>query len=98
MTEPKQDTAASPNGSALSDLLGPLPERRIRHVYNESKGYECDCWAEDAVREYALCEAQRLVAAERARCLNAAAELRRRLRGTARQLAGELEARILNGA
>lgn len=35
------------------DQLPPLPERRIRHVYNESKGYACDCWAEDAVRAYA---------------------------------------------
>ena len=38
------------------------------------------------------------VAEERERCLAAAREFRRRLRGTARQLACELEMRIQSGA
>jgi hypothetical protein len=48
----------------MSEKYGPLPERKIRHTYNESKGYACDCWAEEEVIAYA----ERAVAAERERC------------------------------
>lgn len=58
----QQDAQPQPTDAGPVDLeLGPLPERRIRHVYNAAKGYECDCWTEDAVREYAAAA----VAAER---------------------------------
>jgi hypothetical protein len=58
---------ATPAKVRLTDGLGPLPERRVRHVYNEAKGYVCDAWTEEAVRAYALGEVRRAVAAERER-------------------------------
>ncbi len=62
--------------SASNEGLGPLPERRVRHVYNEAKGYVCDAWTEEAVRAYALGEVRRAVAAERKRCAQLCQEAR----------------------
>ena len=75
MTEPKQDTAASPNGSALSDQLGPLPQpvAWFRAPYGtlepnplfrvsgpQSLEWAVACYTEDQLRA--------AVAAERERC------------------------------
>ena len=32
--------------------LGPLPERRRFVIYNEAKGYGCDMWSAESVREF----------------------------------------------
>lgn len=52
----------------MTDTLPPLPLRKVRHVYNESKGYEVDAWLEDEVRAYAIAYAAAAVAAEREAC------------------------------
>jgi len=88
------DTNAALRGSGSNDLLCPLPEPALTHDRHGHMLLIGPCYTEDQMRAYAAQE----VAAERERCLAAAGELRRRLRGSARQLAGELEMRIQRGA
>jgi len=93
------DTNAACRGSGSNDLLGPLVERLLR--YSDIRRND-PRESREALRDLILgelrdeLEAERR--AERERCLAAAGELRRRLRGSARQLAGELEMRIQRGA